>query len=272
MFTAFLLHFTMGCKTVEAQETPLPEGATELRDAIRSFQSVRAWLEGPENAVEWGGQNPPFGTKFVASARHDGVVVIDTGGLNTRFRWTGESVTRDSSETIFLNPTDRPERHAPREQKHWRHTAPIVQSAVLALRDPETEWIARGPAYYGWAAYGTQDVEIVPAQFELGDYHIFVHFSRAGLPTHFIAQRARSDRLNLTVHRLEIDPPLPATWFEADAPDFVTRFPRFDSGEPSTPLDPGFYASTGQQPPPDGGQPLPPSPGQPPPGQPPPPP
>jgi hypothetical protein len=84
--------------------------------------------------------------------------------------------------------------------------------------------------------------------------------------------RAEGSQLGLAIRRLEFNPPLPTTWFDADAPDFDTSFPSFDNGIPTPPLDPGFYAPMEEEPPPDGGQPLPPAPGQTPPAQPPPPP
>lgn len=251
-----LLHL-LGCSAVEAQETPLPAGASNLRSTLQSFLALRMWVVGAEDAYSWGGQAPPFGSKFILSIRNDGVVIIDTNGRNTRFRWGDGVAMVDGAAKNSHDPLTHPERHAPREQKHWRYTVPLVQLTVLTLRSQDSQWFPRGPAYYQWASLSPQDVEVILPGFDTGGYHLFVHYTVDGQPSRLVAQRSQSERFTLWIRRLEINPNLPADWFGPDAPEFNTRFPEFEDGEPTPPLDPGFYAPSSQPPPPPGGNPPP---------------
>jgi hypothetical protein len=249
--TFFLIFQSLvSCATVEAQETPLPEGAAGLRDSARTFHTFRAWVSGGSDASDWLGRNPPFSPEFILTVREDGVAVVDPAGQNERFRWSSESVQRDSSTVNFRHPLERHLETLPRAATPWNFTIPLVQTAISAVRSPDTAWLPQGPSHYGWGLGRGNQVEIVPANADLGDYHVFLTFDRNRLPTRFEARKGRSGGLILRVERLEINPPLPTTWFDADAPDFDTSFPLFDEGEPVTPLDPGFYAPAGEPPPP----------------------
>ncbi|GDX81985.1 hypothetical protein LBMAG42_37960 [Deltaproteobacteria bacterium] len=258
MLALVFLAVNTGCSRGEAQETPLAPGAAEFRAQLTSFQTLRAWVEVCPMSNCWFGQEPPFGTEFIVSVRADGVVVVDTSGQNTRFSWAHGVATVDGAAKLFRNPSEHQDRHSPRENGSWSEFAPLVVSVVQAVRSAETEWLARGPGYYGWAHYGTQDVELVPSAFPMADYHVFVHFPVGGMPDMISIQREYDPALEMDLLRLEINPPLPANWFDADAPEFDTNFPGFEAGQPLLPLDPGFYAPAGNVPPPSGGQPPPP--------------
>ena len=245
--------FFGGCAPVEAQETPLPQGVAAFRDASRTFETMRAWVRIDEQSFLWGGHGPPFGTELIVSVRADGVAVIDTAAQGTRYRWEGSAVTHDAAASSVSHPEYQPERHAPWEMKQYRYTLPLVQSAVAALRDPQTQWLSRGPAYYQWAVSSPLHAEIVP-NYPMDGWHLFARMSSVGFVSQLSLERSREDVVFLDILRLEINPPLPSTWFDADSPEFDTSFPVFSGGQPDEPLDPGFYAPTERPPVADGGQ------------------
>ncbi len=277
---AFLV--AMACTTADpvvASEAALPPGGEDLKQGLRSFDTLRAWIYDPELITA--GQ---FTDRYVISVRADGAVVVDVDGQSVRFFWTATGVTRDATRLIPSTSQDDP-RWQPRPWLHWPESVQAVQAAVQAFRSPDLLWNARDPQYYGLAENDSpRRCEVVPPAMQCLPAlpgHLFLEMMPSGRLYHIQYYSAPKRFRTLNVQRLEINPPLPDAWFNADAPELEFRFPQFIDGEPEPPLDPGFYAAGATPPlafgnepdpgepppPPSSGEPPPPPPGgEPPPG------
>ncbi|MBM4364619.1 MAG: hypothetical protein FJ102_00275 [Deltaproteobacteria bacterium] len=271
MMTLLMAMACTTADTVVASEAALPTGAEELKQALRSFDTLRAWIYDPE--VNAGGH---FTDRYVVTVRADGAVVVDVEGQSVRFSWTAGGVTRDATRRISSTSADDP-RWQPNPWPHWPESVQAVQAAVQAFRSPDLRWNARDPEYYDLGLLDSpRQCEIVPPVTQgLPSLpgHLFLEMMPNGRLYHIQYFYAPKRWRTLNVQRLEINPPLPSTWFNADAPELEFRFPQFIDGEPEPPLDPGFYAPGATPPPAFGNQPEPgeppsppPPPGEPPPG------
>ncbi len=236
----FLLLHLSACSQPEAAEPPLPDGAEALRAALQSFQTMRLWIgSGGRNDITGG--RFWFGKEFVLSVRADATATVDIQGQRSRYWWGDTGHTVDGSVTGTSHP---PESRLPYpgDFAGMPDTEQWVAQVVSALRSPDTVWRARSPGHYGWGHPTDSYAELTLPVLEPSGCHMFFHFSRAVLRD-IMFQCSRTQSLVLGVLRIEVDPPLPPTWFDADAPEFDTRTKgEFQAGEPTVPLDPGFYA------------------------------
>lgn len=243
----------------DAPEPTLPLAAIVLRDHVRSFQTARIWAS---SRGLWFGQRAPFSDRFIVAARSDGTLTVEPRGQRERFTWGAGSVMLDAGM-----PQDEPHVYAP-----WATIAPVVQTIVTAVRGEQTPWLARAPWDYGFMhANGTTWVELgIPGAAAAG-YHAFVQFARSGRPEKVeIHSEADADNpLVIRIERMEFDSSLPANTFDVRAPELATPFPKFEDGEPLTPMPDAYAPPPGGNPPPSNGNPptgsIPPG-GNPPPG------
>lgn len=240
MFFLVLLQL-LGCSKPEASEPPLPDGAGSFRAALQSFHAMRMWIRAPKRNDITGGRFW-FGEQFVLSVNRAGVATVDKQGQGSRYRWAPSGHTSDVNVRGLQEP---PESRLPdsRDFAGIAHSEHWVAQVIGALRSPETVWRARSPGHYGWGVQTDEYAEVTLPALEPSGCHLFLRFGDYDSLRTMIVQCSRKQVLSLTVLRLEVDPPLPPTWFDADAPEFdTTTRGEFQAGEPTLPQDPGFYA------------------------------
>lgn len=241
--------FPTGCRA-KADIQPLPPGAAELHQKFLTFETLRAWISCgllmDQQPV------PSFGHQFVLAIRDDGTVVVDNTSQRERFRWNMDGVTLDLGNIGNPLPPDHFE-YFPRPYSPWSHTVPLVQEAVLRLRDPDVEWLPRGPGDINeeWARPGARGyTQLILPELESLGYRIFLRFSPSGgLRYISVVNGIGLDEALCRVARLEFDAPLPASAFQADVPEWDLTWPDFHYGVPRTPFPPEMYASPNQVPP-----------------------
>ena len=163
------------------------------------------WIRAPEiNGLTDG--RLWFGERFILTFRSDGVLVEDTQGQGSRYRWGPEGTTVDVN--VFGQNRAASERPPTvRPFAGVEHTEHDIAAAIATLRSPQTPWLARSPGHYGWAVQSDQYAEVaIPALAGRG-CHMFLRFGEYAAPRYLIFQCSRKQMLSLDILRVEVDPP-----------------------------------------------------------------
>lgn len=237
--------------TSEAVDDPaLPEGVVSFRETIRNAETIRVWLSDPVAAGGCLGNAQNRLHNSVLSIRADGVIVLDPQGGGRR-RWSAT-----------LPPIGEPRRYEP----GWMAAearSEIVVALVGGVLSRDTRWVDGGLGAAAWSGFNIYLRLWDPPP---GTWRLYVHFNADGAPSSLIVETALADAHSLAwleegdgdgrlghvealFLRMEVDPPLPTDWFDADKAPAGLYSPAFSDGIPMTPVDTRFYAPGASVPP-----------------------
>ncbi|GDX80419.1 hypothetical protein LBMAG42_22300 [Deltaproteobacteria bacterium] len=248
-----------GCRThppggtsEAVDDRSLPEGVVAFRDAVRSAGTLRVWLVDPDASWDCLGGFSNGLHESMWSVRSDGVVVMDRGGGGRR-RWA--PADPPVAVPAYRDSLGRVRQAEPRGSIATRETTDVMKALIAQVRSEGTRWVNHEPPALERSAYF---IHLRPSGLPPGGWRLTVRFTADGRPSLLVAENddrespslswlERRDgdgvpgRVSVAFARFEIDPPLPADWFESDETPAGLNYPDFSDGAPTSALDAHYY-------------------------------